>query len=579
MIKITLAALVAAAALLVAATTNIKSLFQFHEQVRANAAPPVSLCGTPGARTILQWLDTTRQMAPLLENLGSYGMVVSTKDEMAQKFFNQGLNLYYGFNHLEAYRSFKEAARLDASLAMAYWGQALCLGPNINLPMDPADTETVYKAMLRANALIKNGNALEQALINALSQRYTSEALKDRKPLDEAYASAMRQVAAQFPDDLDVHTLFAEALMDLHPWDFWKEGKAQPWTNEPVSIIASVLAKNPNHPGANHLNIHLLEASPDPDRAAASADRLTHLVPGSGHLVHMPSHIYIRLGRYIEGVRSNEQAVKTDEEYIAACRVQGVYPLFYYPHNYHFLLACAQMAGMQQKSIETAEALKKTIPTGLLTNPGFATLQHWYVMPWYNLARFGQWQKIMEIPDPTDSLKYAKAVWHYVRGMALLRTHRDKEADAELAALRKWLPDPFMENGISGFNSFRSVLTIGANLLEGELAASRKHYDQAIAAITKAKEIEDGLLYQEPPDWYLPTRQVLGAVLLQAKRPADAEKYFREDLKQYRDNGWSLYGLRQALLAQNKRKEAAEEEKKYKAAFAQADIQISSSRY
>ncbi|MFN5168178.1 MAG: hypothetical protein ACK5DD_01025 [Cyclobacteriaceae bacterium] len=577
--RITLAAIVAAAALLVAATANIKSLFQFDEQVRANAAPPVSLCGTPGARTILEWMDTTSQMAPLLDNLGSYGMVVSTKNEMAQKFFNQGLNLYYGFNHLEAYRSFKEAVRLDASLAMAYWGQALCLGPNINLPMDPADTETVYRAMQRANALIKNGNALEQALINALSQRYTSEALKDRKPLDEAYASAMRQVAAQFPDDLDVHTLFAEALMDLHPWDFWKEGKPQPWTAEPVHVIADILKKNPDHPGANHLNIHILEASPDPDQALASADRLTHLVPGSGHLVHMPSHIYIRVGRYIDGVRSNEQAVKTDEAYIAACKVQGVYPLFYYPHNYHFLLACAQMAGMKQKSIETARALKETIPTSLLANPNFVTLQHWHIMPWYNLARFGEWEKILQIPDPTDSLKYVKAVWHYVRGMALVRTNKLNEASLELEALRKWVNDPFMENTISGFNSFRSVLSIGSRLLEGELAAARKQYEKAIAALMEAKKIEDSLLYQEPPDWYLPTRQVLGAVLLQAKKPAEAEKYFREDLSQYRDNGWSLFGLQQSLAAQGKKAEAAAIGARFAKAFASSDIRLARARF
>jgi tetratricopeptide (TPR) repeat protein len=567
------------ALLLAAATFKASILFDFQKQVDVNITPPISLCGQPGARAILQLMDTTQQMAPLLNNLGSYGMPVSTQNARAQQFFNQGLNLYYGFNHLEAYRSFKEAARLDPNLAMAYWGQALCLGPNINLPMDPADTETVYKAIQRAKALLKNGSAREQELINALAQRYTSEALKDRKPLDEAYASAMRQVANLFPDDQDVNTLFAEALMDLHPWDFWKNGNAQPWTTEPVSIIASVIAKNKNHPGANHLNIHLLEASPDPDRAAASADRLTHLVPGSGHLVHMPSHIYIRLGRYVDGVRANEQAVKTDEEYIVACKVQGVYPLFYYPHNYHFLLACAQMAGMQQKSVETAEALQRTIPTGLLTNPNFVTLQHWYVMPWYNLARFGQWEKIMQIQDPTDSLKYAKAVWHYVRGMAFLRTNRVSEAQHELVALKKWVADPFMENTISGFNSFKSVLSIGAYLLEGELAASHQKYDEAIAAVTEAKKIEDGLLYQEPPDWYLPTRQVLGAMLLQAKRPADAEKFFREDLHQYRANGWSLMGLHQSLLAQNKKKEAAVEEQKLKKAFGQSDLKIFSSRF
>ena len=292
---------------------------------------------------------------------------------------------------------------------MAYWGQALSLGPNINLPMDPADTETVYKALQKALTLQDKSSAKEQALISALSKRYTSEALKDRKPLDEAYANAMEEVAKKFPEDAEVNTLYAEALMDLHPWDFWKNGKAQPWTSQPVEIIDKVVSKYPNHPGANHLNIHILEASPDPDKAAESADKLLDLVPGSGHLVHMPSHIYIRVGRYLDGVESNERAVKTDEEYIAQCKVQGVYPLFYYPHNYHFLLACSQMAGMSEKSMITAEALKKSIPVEMLNVPDFVTLQHWYTMPWYNMVRFGKWNEILQIEEPVDSLKYIKS--------------------------------------------------------------------------------------------------------------------------------------------------------------------------
>lgn len=562
-----------------AASFRASTLFTFESQLESEITPPLSVCGSPGARTILKIMDTTRQMAPLLENLGNYGMVVSTNHARAQKFFNQGLNLYYGFNHLEAYRSFKEASRLDPQLAMAFWGQALCLGPNINLPMDPADSDIVHKAVQRSLALIGNATPKELALINALSKRYTSQALQDRKPLDEAYAAAMAEVAKQFPDDLEVNTLYAEALMDLHPWDFWKAGKPQPWTSLPVDVIASVIAKSQNHPGANHLNIHILEASPDPDKALASADRLNFLVPGSGHLVHMPSHIYIRVGRYIDGVRSNEEAVKTDEAYIAACKVQGVYPLFYYPHNYHFLLACAQMAGMSKKSVEAAQKLQGTIPTNLLTNPSFVTLQHWYAMPWFNLARFGMWHEVLNIPAPADSLKYAKAIWHYVRGIAFVRTSRSKEATAELITLQKFIADPFMENTIGGFNSFKSVLSIGANILQGEIEASNKQYDKAIEALTKAVETEDNLLYQEPPDWYHPARQVLGAVLLEAKQPAQAEQRFREDLAQYRDNGWSLYGLHQSLLAQGKRAEAAVVKKKFDMAFSKADIKLSSTRF
>jgi tetratricopeptide (TPR) repeat protein len=555
------------------------ALFTFQSQVRADITPPLSICGTPGARTILKIMDTTRQMAPLMTNLGKYGMKVSTANERAQLFFNQGLNLYYGFNHLEAYRSFKEVARLDPDCAMAYWGQALSLGPNINLPMDPADTETVYKALQKAIALKDKASPMEQMMIDALSKRYTAEALKDRKSLDEAYANAMEQVAKQFPDHADVNTLYAEALMDLHPWDFWKNGQPQAWTAKPVDVIERIVSKNPNHPGANHLNIHILEASPEPEKAAASADKLLDLVPGSGHLVHMPSHIYIRLGRYLDGVESNERAVKTDEEYIAQCKVQGVYPLFYYPHNYHFLLACAQMAGMSDKSASTAEALKESIPVEMLNAPEFVTLQHWYAMPWYNMVRFGKWNDILEINEPVDSLKYVKSVWHYARGMAYIRTNKLNESKSELTNLKKLVADPFMDNTIGGYNSFKNVLSIGQNILEGEIEAKQKNYDKAIRLVSSAMEIEDNLLYQEPPDWYHPSRQVLGAILLDAKKPALAEQRFREDLNQYRKNGWSLYGLYQSLQAQGKKNEAMEAKKEFDKAFAKSDINLKSVRY
>lgn len=554
-------------------------LFTFKSQVKANMSPPLSICGTPGARTILKLMDTTRQMAPLMENLGKYGMKVSTRNERAQLFFNQGLNLYYGFNHLEAYRSFKEAARLDPDCAMAHWGQALSLGPNINLPMDPADTETVYKALQQAVALKDRASTMEESLIDALAKRYTAEALKDRKSLDEAYANAMAQVAKQFPEHQDVKTLYAEALMDLHPWDFWKNGEAQPWTALPVQLIDEVVAVNPNHPGANHLNIHILEASPDPDKAVISADRLLYLVPGSGHLVHMPSHIYIRVGRYLDGVESNERAVRTDEEYIAQCKVQGVYPLFYYPHNYHFLLACAQMAGLSYKSSATAESLKESIPVEMLTVPDFVTLQHWYAMPWYNMVRFGKWNDILRIKEPADTLKYVKSVWHYARGMAYTRTNKLNEAKGELLKLQTLVADPFMENTIGGFNSFKNVLSIGQHILEAEIEAKQKNYDKSIQLLTEAMEIEDNLLYQEPPDWYHPSRQVLGAILLEAKKPALAEQRFREDLNQYRSNGWSLFGLYQSLEAQGKKKEAVQVKKAYDKAFAQADVTLKSVRY
>ncbi|MBK8290129.1 MAG: hypothetical protein IPK96_03365 [Flammeovirgaceae bacterium] len=560
------------------ASLHTSNLFTFKSQINAEILPPLSICGTPGARTILKIMDTTRQMAPLMENLGKYGMKVSTDVERTQLFFNQGLNLYYGFNHLEAYRSFKEAARLDPNCAMAYWGQALSLGPNINLPMDPTDTETVYKALQKSLSLLDKASAKEQALINALAKRYTAQALKDRKSLDEAYATAMEEVAKKFPEDAEVNTLYASPY-GFAPMGLLENGKAQPWTSQPVEIIDKVISQYPNHPGANHLNIHILEASPQPDKAAESADKLLDLVPGSGHLVHMPSHIYIRVGRYLDGVESNERAVKTDEEYIAQCKVQGVYPLFYYPHNYHFLLACAQMAGMSTKSAQTAEALKKNIPEEMLNVPDFVTLQHWYAMPWYNMVRFGQWDEILKIEEPTDSLKYIKAVWHYARGIAYVRTNKIADAKNELVSLKKSVADPFMDNTIGGFNSFKSVLSIAENMLDAEIEAKQKNYSKAILLATRAVQIEDNLLYQEPPDWYHPTRQVLGALLLESGSPALAEQRFREDLNLYRDNGWSLFGLYQSLEAQGKKKEAKEVKAKFDVAFAKTDIVLKSVRY
>ncbi|MBX2962436.1 MAG: hypothetical protein KF687_07985 [Cyclobacteriaceae bacterium] len=569
---------VASLLLVFVATHHYPNLVTSKQQIKAGIVPLVSLCGSPGARTILALMDTTKQIAPLLENLGKYGVKVSTVNERAQKFFNQGINLYYGFNHFEAFRSFKEVARLDPDCAMAYWGQALSLGPNINLPMDPADTETVYKAILKSLALLEKATPKERALINALAMRYTEQALVDRKPLDEAYANAMEVVANQYHDDLDVITLYAESLMDLHPWDYWKDGKAQPWTPKIVQLIASVLSKKPDHPGANHLNIHILEASPEPEKAVESADRLRNLVPGAGHLVHMPSHIYIRVGRYLDGVEANERAVKTDEEYIAQCNVQSVYPLFYYPHNYHFLLACAQMAGLSKKSSEAANSLNKNIPVEMMNVPDLVTLQHWYTMPWYNMVRFGKWDDILKVSQPADSLKYVKSVWHYARGMAFVRTNKLTAANAELASLRTLVEDPFMEMTIAGFNSFRSVLGIGRNVLEAEIEAQQKNYPRAVQLLTDAIDVEDNLLYQEPPDWYHPVRQILGSILLEAKNPIAAEQRFREDLTFYRNNGWSLFGLYQSLEFQGKKNEALQVKKEFDKAFAKSDLKLKAPR-
>lgn len=540
----------------------------------------ISLCGSPGPRAILTLMDTNKQIAPLLSTLGNYKMPVTTNNSRAQQFFNQGINLYYGFNHFEAYRSFKEAARLDPQFAMAYWGQALSLGPNINLPMDPADSKTVYQAIQKAITLSNGLSAREKILIEAVANRYTENPPGDRKPLDEAYAKALAAAAKKFPDDPDINTLYAEALMDLHPWDFFKQGEPQPWTAEPVRVIAGILQKHPMHPGANHLNIHILEASSNPGEATPSADRLRDLVPGAGHLVHMPSHIYIRTGRYNDGILANEKAVKVDKDYIEQCKVQGVYPLLYYPHNYHFLWACAQMSGQKAKSMNVANEVVKTVKTDLMNQKDFVGLQHLYSSPWYTMIRFGMWQDIMTIPEPPDSLLYVKGVWHYARAMALVKTDRTHDAQGQLQKLQALVAQPIMkELTIGGFNSFEKVLGISSLVTEAEILTTQGDFEQAKRLLDGAIEIEDNLLYQEPPDWFLPVRQVLGSMLLKANRPSEAEAAFKQDLNIYPENGWSLFGLAQALEAQNKKKEAAQVRKQFKKAFRESDFEITSATF
>jgi tetratricopeptide (TPR) repeat protein len=540
---------------------------------QANA--PIAMCGVTTSSEIIKLIDTTRQIAPQVNNLGNYSFKISTQNPDAQSFFDQGLNLYYGFNHLEAFRSFREAARLDPKCAMCWWGQALALGPNINSPMDPSDAALVYKSVNRAKSNSGNITEVEKELIRAIAARYTQEVPQDRSPLDRAYANAMQSVASLFPSNDEVITLLAESLMDLHPWDYWlRSGEPQPWTPEITGLIDKVIKRSPKHPGANHLNIHIREASTNPGAATYSADLLRDLVPGSGHLVHMPSHIYIRTGRYADGILANQKAVKADNDYISQCRRQGLYPLAYYPHNYHFYWACAQMSGRGQLALDVARELVSKTATNLMGNENWLTLQHYYVTPWYSMVRFKQWEEIKREPKPADSLKYAAAIWNYARGLAALETENAETALVYLDELKRIASDSVLANQkIWGINSFGQVLTIAAKVFEGEWLARQKKYDEAIYILSDAIRDEDSLLYQEPADWYYPVRQTLGNVYLKAARYQDAEKCFRNDLRVFADNGWSLSGLYKALSKQGKTKEAAEAKARFEKAFADADAQ------
>lgn len=529
----------------------------------------------------LKSTTTDGRMSPWLNNLGKFGRKITTTSAEAQRFFNQGLTLYYGFNHHEAVRSFKEAARLDPQCAMAYWGEALSLGPNINDAFPDEEREKqAYAALQKARELKSQSSEVEQALIEALTPRYTATHPKDRKPLNAAYAKAMTRVYGQFRDDPEVATLYAEAVMDTMPWSYWtKDGRPQPGTKELVAALESVLAKYPDHPGAHHLYIHAVEASPDPDRAVPSADKLGGLVPAAGHLVHMPSHIYIRVGRYEDAVTANQRAILADEDYLTQCRAQGIYPVGYYPHNIHFLSFALSATGRAREAIESArKAAEKTSHVGCgMQGLGFVHLLQAY--PLLALVRFGQWDEIMkEASKPADS-PFVKAMQHFARGLAYNGKGELDKAERELAALRAALANKELaQMTVNDQNTLLQLTQVANELLAGEVAAKRGDFKRAIAHLKQGVAFEDKLIYSEPPDWPQPLRQSLGAVLLEAGRAAEAEKVYREDLTRHRDNGWSLFGLKKALEAQGKADEVVAIQEKFGKAWGKSDVTLTASR-
>ena len=516
--------------------------------------------------------------APLFTGMGTHHHAITTKSSQAQRYFDQGLVLAYGFNHAEAARSFREAIKLDPDCAMCNWGLAYVLGPNINAKMEDDAVPEAYAAIQKAVALGKNSNEAEQAYINALATRYTDRPLEDRSSLDLAYAEAMAKVAQQYPDDLDAATIYAEALMDTMPWDYWtEEREPKPATQKVIDTLESVLQRNPNHPGANHLYIHAVEAV-RPQDAEAAADRLGSLVPGSGHLVHMPSHIYIRVGRYHDAAVTNQKAIAVDEDYITQCHAQGVYPLAYVPHNRHFLWFAATLEGNKKIADEAGKKLAASIDPEMMRQPGLETLQHFYSIPFFTMTRFGEWDEILQAPQPAADLKYPTGLWHYARGLAYANQDQFSEAEAELQQLTLLANDPELEEvTIWDINTTQSVLKVATEVLTGEIAAQRGDYPQAIAHLRQAVTLEDALNYDEPADWSTPARQYLGAALLQNQDFAAAEQAYREDLAIYPDNGWSLFGLRQSLEAQGKDSAAQKVQQQFESAWQYADVQLSAS--
>jgi tetratricopeptide (TPR) repeat protein len=513
-------------------------------------------------------------LAPRLLNLGPHTFKVTTKSEEAQKFISQGVNLAYGFNHAEAARAFAEAARLDPECAMAYWGHALVLGPNINAPMSPDDEPKAYELAQKAVSLKAKLTPREQAFIDAVAARYTGKA-DDRKQADRAFADAMRKVVQAYPDDVDAKTIFAESLMDLRPWNYWtRDGAPYEETKEIVASLEQVLAKSPNHPGALHYWVHVWEPTDTPERAEAEADRLLPAMPGVGHMVHMPAHIYQRVGRHADVVKSNQMAVAADEDYIAQCKAQGIYPLAYYPHNVHFIWMGATATGQSKLAIESAKKVASVIPNEALGK--VPILQGFLVVPYWALVRFGRWDEILADKGPRHETPFTRGAWRYARSMALVNKGRLAEADKELALFRKILADPALKGQVTmSSNSGYAILRVGAEVVAGEIAARRKQWNTALLHFERGVRYEDSLIYQEPPDWHWPVRENLGAALLAAGRADEAEAIYWQDLKINPESGWALSGLTRALQAQGKTDEAAAVQKRFEKAWKDADITLS----
>ncbi len=509
---------------------------------------------------------------------GNYERPITTKSSLAQAYFDQGMQLLYGFNHDEAIRSFEYAAEQDPDAPMPYWGIAYAHGININ---DPAMTEErSVKARAAADEAVKrigNANEVEAALIRAVDARYALPIPGDRKPLDRAYAEAMGEAYREFKSDPDVGALYAESLMNLQPWDYWTpDGGPKGRIDEIIRVLEGVIASTPDHPGANHFYIHAVEASNDPDRAVASAERLETLVPGSGHLVHMPSHIYVRVGRYSDAAQSNRDAIAADRAYFKKAPAPRMYAV-YYAHNQHFLAYAAMMSGQYETAIRAARDLEREMPEEALR--AFAPLIEG-IMPTtlHVMIRFGKWEEILDQPQYPEYRLVSRAVWYYARSVACSALGRTEQARAELAGFKQAAAEIpgewFMFN-----NKVSTVMPIAEAMIEGELLYREGKTDQAYAILRKGIAAEDALVYDEPPGWMLPVRHALGALLMGDGRYAEAEAVYRADLKQNRNNGWSLLGLQLALEAQGKNEEADQLAPAVKAAWAEADVKPSSSCY
>lgn len=509
--------------------------------------------------------------AALTTGMGSHHHPVSTTNAEAQSFFDQGLSYVYAFNHEEAVRSFQRAATLDPQLAMAYWGIGLALGPNINLDVDPARERAAYEATQHALSLLARASENEKAYIQALATRYSTDPKADLKKLAVDYKNAMSDLVKSYPDDLDAATLYAESAMNLRPWQLWSvEGKPAEGTEEIVAVLESVLRRDPNHIGAIHYYIHAVEASPNPERALAYAPKLPSLIPAAGHLVHMPAHIYQRTGDYLAAAASNRDAAKADEAYIKASGSQGVYPLMYYTHNLHFLAVAHSMAGRYRDAMSAARQLESYVGPHVGKMP---MLEGFVTVPPLMLVRFSRWDEILKLPQPAASMKAANVVWHFARGMAFAAKGQKTEVASELDALVR-AEKELTADASFGLNSASKVLKIAENVLAARLEMTKSQRGTAAEFLRKAIEVEDSLAYDEPPAWFIPVREQLGAFLLRTGDYAEAERVLRADLERNRRNGRSLFLLAETLNAQKKADSARLVQREFESAWSNAEVKL-----
>ncbi len=532
------------------------------------------LCASISAQQHPMHGQPAAKKATLMSGLGDLHHPVSTSNPEAQKFFDQGMRLIYAFNHEEAAGSFERAAELDPKMAMAYWGLAEAVGPNYNDPADPDRYKKAHEAIARAGELAANASPSEKAYIAAMALRFPSDPAADHRLSAERYRNAMGDVVTQFPDDLDAATLFAEAGMDLHPWSLWrKDGTPEGGTEDIIAALESVLKRDPNHMGAIHYYIHAVEASPNPERALAAANRLAALAPAAGHLVHMPGHVYIRTGDFEAAVKTNELAAQADRAYIQANGAAGLYPAMYYSHNLHFIAACSSMNGNYSEAHKAAEMLAAHVGPMVKDIP---PLEGFMTVPLAVEVRFQKWDQILAMPQPPAAMQTTTVFWHFARGMALAAKGKVAEAEAEhhivSEAADKTPPDQVFAMPVN--NKAKDVLNIATNVLGAKIAQAKHDSAGAVSLLRRAVAIQDTLKYDEPPDWFYPVRESLGAVLLMNGNAAEAEKVFREDLDRNPRNPRSLFGLAEALRAQNRAYDAQFVDKQFQSNWKNPEIKL-----